>query len=214
MSDDVFVCSSPRASAEMPKSPTLTCPKAPTMRLAGLMSRCTMPTSCAAISASLTCCPISTSSGSVSGPTAKRSAIDPPARYSITRQGPSGPTKISSTVTTYGWPFTRSIASSSRFARCHAGDESWTSRSALIATTPFVDTRVARYTRAESSLTDDRCIAVAVEHVHLWRTLGGAPQQVEKTHPNPTGAIARSRNMTTCRPGVRGTGREIPSGNR
>ena len=60
----------------------------------------------------------------------------------MTMQGPFGPGRISSTLTTFGWPFSRNIASTSRKARCHTGDASETSRSSLIATVPPVEMRV------------------------------------------------------------------------
>ena len=86
----------------MPKSQTFTCPNAPTSKLCGLTSRCTMPTSCAATSAWVTCCPVITSSAADIGRTDNRSISEPPAAYSITMHGPLGPSMISSTLTTYG----------------------------------------------------------------------------------------------------------------
>ena len=142
-----MVRSPSRAIAAIPKSHTLTCPYLPSRTLWGLRSRWMIPTSCAAAMAVRIACPMRRASSAVMGPCAIRSASEPESRYSMTNAGPSGPLMISSTETTLGCPLRRTRASTSRRARCHAGEPTSSCLISLIATTPPVESRWARHTR-------------------------------------------------------------------
>ncbi len=78
----------------MPKSSTLA-PVAVSMMLAGVTSRCTMPSRCAAATASATCAHTSTAWRHGSGPAVSRASSSSPASSSITTNAvtvPSGAT--------------------------------------------------------------------------------------------------------------------------
>ncbi len=78
----------------MPKSSTFA-PVAVIMTLAGVTSRWTMPSRCAAASASATCAPVSTAAGQGSGPSVRRWSSSSPLSSSITTNEviePSGAT--------------------------------------------------------------------------------------------------------------------------
>jgi hypothetical protein len=80
-SDEVALASSALAS---PKSSTLTLPSAVSLMLAGLRSRCTMPFSCAASSASAICRAIASVSSTGMAPCAMRSCSVGPSTNSST----------------------------------------------------------------------------------------------------------------------------------
>jgi hypothetical protein len=66
------------ASLAMPKSTSLGSPRPVNRMFSGLMSRCSTPTACAAASASAIAAPMPSASSTGSGPSAIRSASDPP----------------------------------------------------------------------------------------------------------------------------------------
>ncbi|PSK61500.1 hypothetical protein B0E53_06598 [Micromonospora sp. MH33] len=78
----------------MPKSSTLA-PTRVIITFDGVMSRCTMPSRCAAATASATCAPVSTAAGQGSGPSVSRCSSSSPLSSSITTNEviePSGAT--------------------------------------------------------------------------------------------------------------------------
>jgi hypothetical protein len=82
-------------AAAMPKSTTLT-PAGVTITLAGLMSRCTSPSACAAASAADTSAPTRIANRGGTGPASSRSCSVPPRTSSITTYGTQAPSASAS----------------------------------------------------------------------------------------------------------------------
>ena len=86
-----------------PKSRIFTWPRALTKRLAGLMSRWTIPLACADSSASAIWIPSSSSSGTSSVPAPIRWAKVCPSSSSMTMKFPPSCCSIANTVQMFGW---------------------------------------------------------------------------------------------------------------
>ncbi len=78
-------CASALTNLASPKSSTFATPREVIITFALLMSRCTMPRSCASVSASATCDAMSSPSAGTSGPRATRADSVSPSTYSIAR---------------------------------------------------------------------------------------------------------------------------------